>query len=99
MSSRARLWALLGRFLFATGLRLAAWVSSFVLTVASARCPAPRLYVSKGLPAVSSAHKKRALQGRDGVRSAGQNTSMSEMPPAVSVIVPVRNEAGNIAPL
>src|SRR5262249_52808917 len=68
-------------------------------------CPVPRSHASKGLPGSLSPHKKLALSqdARGPWRGhAGQimsETLASAAPPAVSIVVPVRNEAGNIAPL
>src|SRR2546423_1320389 len=65
--------------------------------------PARRLRASKGLPGSLSPHKKRAQQDASPPRRhAGQTMSetyASATAPAVSIVVPVRNEADNIAPL
>jgi dolichol-phosphate mannosyltransferase len=68
------------------------------------RGPARRLRASKGLPGSLSPHKKRAQQDASPPprRHAGQTMSetyASAAAPAVSIVVPVRNEADNIAPL
>src|SRR5262245_37233945 len=63
----------------------------------SGRCQAPRWRGSKGLPGSLSPHKK--LAPRENVGQIMSETVASGAPPAVSIVVPVRNEAGNIAPL
>jgi dolichol-phosphate mannosyltransferase len=65
---------------------------------------AHRSRASKGLPGSLSPHKKRARQDAKSAAAphAGQimsETFASAAAPVVSVIVPVRNEADNIAPL
>src|SRR5437870_12273929 len=68
-------------------------------------CRGHRSRASKRLPASFSPHKKLApIFLASACRFEPDQTNMSDMreieaPPAVSVVVPVRNEAGNIAPL
>src|SRR5262245_19919257 len=65
--------------------------------------PARRLRASKGLPGSLSPHKKRARQDasppRRLARQIMSETFASAAAPAVSIVVPARNEADNIAPL
>src|SRR5262245_65543505 len=63
----------------------------------SGRCLAPRWRGSRGLPGSLSPHKK--LAPCENVGQIMSEIVASGAPPAVSVVVPVRNEAGNIAPL
>src|SRR5262245_65780901 len=63
----------------------------------SGRCLAPRWRGSRGLPGSLSPHKK--LAPCENVGQIMSETVASGAPPAVSVVVPVRNEAGNIASL
>src|SRR3954468_14715902 len=68
------------------------------------RFPGPHSRASKGLPATFSPHKKHPhftarRRGRYRVEPTRSDMLENEALPAVSVIVPVKNEAGNIAPL
>src|SRR5262245_41659952 len=86
-------------------MRRAGLLSCLAGTELSGRCPVRRSHASKGLPASLSPHKKLALlrdarrPGRGHVGQIMSETLASGVSPAVSIVVPVRNEAGNIAPL
>src|SRR3954471_22867925 len=68
-------------------------------------CPGLRSHGLKGLPGSLWPHKKLApSEGCERLRRGHIGHIMKETlagapPPAVSVIVPVRNEAGNLSPL
>src|SRR4029077_9703693 len=70
-------------------------------TGGSMPCRAPRSGGSKRLPGRCSANKKPGgTQGATPPRDDRMTDANPGMPaPAVAVVVPVRNEAGNVAPL
>src|ERR1700720_555555 len=64
------------------------------------RSPDPRWGTSKGLPARRRPHKKRAPSAAVPARTMSVDLLSSDTPAvAVSIVVPVRNEAENVSPL
>src|SRR5215216_1500165 len=102
MSLPERSSAAAARSSCAAGSRRAGSASRFAPTAQCAPCRDLRCSASKRLPAASPAHKKHGA--RPSLRAHADEamteaSALSTAGPAVSVIVPVRNEADNIAPL
>src|SRR6267154_2293145 len=111
MWSRARWSASSARCSFVTGLRPDGSDLRSTATAPSCRWSDPRRGASKGLPGAHSPHKKRTPRSpsHDPVPALRQPQPVqpmsAELPSsdqaavAVSIVVPVRNEAENVAPL
>src|SRR6188472_3313656 len=97
--SRARWSASSARCSCVTGLRPGGSGLRSIATAPSCRWPDPRRGVSKGLPGAHSPHKKRPSHLKLHQLTGSDLPSSDQAAVAVSIVVPVRNEAENVVPL